>query len=104
MVGIKDVARAAGVSVGTVSNVINRPESVSADVRARVSAVIAQLGYVRSESARQLRAGRSRMVAMLVLDMANPFFVEIARGAEAVARDAGFGVMMCNTGQSPEAE
>ncbi len=104
MVGIKDVAREAGVSVGTVSNVINRPDVVSTDIRVRVIAAIQHLGYVRSESARQLRAGRSRMMAMLVLDMANPFFVEIARGADRVARDAGFGVMMCNSSQDPEAE
>jgi LacI family transcriptional regulator len=104
MISIKDVARDAGVSVGTVSNVINRPDTVSVDVRARVTAVIQHLGYVRSESARQLRAGRSRMMAMLVLDMANPFFVEIARGAERVARDAGFAVMLCNSGQDPEVE
>ena len=104
MISIKDVARAAGVSVGTVSNVINRPDSVSVDARTRVTAVIQQLGYVRSESARQLRAGRSRMMAMLVLDMANPFFVEIARGAERVAREAGLGVMMCNSDQDTEAE
>src|SRR5215475_8595861 len=81
-----------------------RPSVVSPHVRARVTAVIQQLGYVRSESARQLRAGRSRMMALLVLDMANPFFVEIARGAEKVARDAGFGVMLCNSNQDPEAE
>src|SRR5438477_810233 len=104
MISIKDVARQAGVSVGTVSNVINRPEVVSSHVRARVLAVIEELGYVRSESARQLRGGRSRIMAMLVLDMANPFFVDIARGAERVARAEGLGVMLCNTGQDPDQE
>jgi LacI family transcriptional regulator len=104
MVSIKDVARHAGVSVGTVSNVINRPGAVSADIRARVTAVIGELGYVRSESARQLRAGHSRIMALLVLDMANPFFVDIARGAEQVARGAGLGVMLCNSSQSPSEE
>lgn len=102
--GIKDVARQAGVSVGTVSNVINRPEAVLPDTRARVLAAIEELGYVRSESARQLRAGRSRIMALLVLDMGNPFFVDIARGAERAARDAGLGVMVCNSGQSAEEE
>ncbi|SCK44926.1 LacI family DNA-binding transcriptional regulator, partial [Streptomyces sp. WMMB 322] len=52
-VDIKDVARAADVSVGTVSNVINRPDAVSESTRARVLSAIQQLGYVRSESARQ---------------------------------------------------
>ncbi|MFI9627768.1 LacI family DNA-binding transcriptional regulator [Streptomyces sp. NPDC052042] len=102
--GIKDVARRAGVSVGTVSNVINRPEAVSPETRARVLATIEDLGYVRSESARQLRAGRSRLVALLVLDMGNPFFVDVARGAERAARDAGLGVMVCNSDQSPAEE
>jgi LacI family transcriptional regulator len=104
MIGIKDVARRAGVSVGTVSNVINRPALVSTDIRARVTAAIQELGYVRSESARHLRAGRSRIMALLVLDMANPFFVDIARGAEQVARSAGLGVMLCNSGQDPSQE
>lgn len=104
MVGIKDVARQAGVSVGTVSNVINRPDLVSEQTRVRVQAAIELLGFVRSESARQLRAGRSRMVAMLVLDMANPFFVQLARGAEREARAAGLGVMLCDSAQDPVVE
>ncbi|MFE7929750.1 LacI family DNA-binding transcriptional regulator [Streptomyces sp. NPDC057456] len=99
-VGIKDVARAAGVSVGTVSNVINRPDTVAAETRARVLSAIDRLGYVRSESARQLRAGRSRIMGLLVLDMGNPFFVDVARGAERAARDAGLGVMVCNSAES----
>ncbi|MFI0238700.1 LacI family DNA-binding transcriptional regulator [Streptomyces sp. NPDC016845] len=103
-VGIKDVARVAGVSVGTVSNVINRPKTVADDTRARVLAAIDRLGYVRSESARQLRAGRSRIMGLLVLDMGNPFFVDVARGAERAARDAGLGVMVCNSAQSASEE
>ncbi|MFF0484918.1 LacI family DNA-binding transcriptional regulator [Streptomyces sp. NPDC004435] len=103
-VGIKDVAREAGVSVGTVSNVLNQPERVSERTRRHVEQVIGQLGYVRSESARQLRAGHSRIVALLVLDMANPFFVEVARGAERQAREAGLGVMLCNSAQNPREE
>jgi len=104
MVGIKDVARQAGVSVGTVSNVINRPEMVAEATRDRVQAAIERLGYVRSESARQLRAGRSRIISLLVLDMANPFFVDVASGAERAARDAGLGVMVCNSAQSADEE
>ncbi|NUK09652.1 LacI family DNA-binding transcriptional regulator [Streptomyces lunaelactis] len=104
LVGIKDVAREAGVSVGTVSNVINRPESVAEATRSRVLSTIDRLGYVRSESARQLRAGHSRIIALLVLDMANPFFVDVASGAERVAREAGLGVMLCNSAQSSDEE
>ena len=104
MVSIKDVARQAGVSVGTVSNVINRPDLVSAHTQARVRSAIDRLGYVRSESARQLRAGRSRIMALLVLDMGNPFFVEVARGAERAARAAHLGVMVCNSAESVSEE
>ena len=103
-VGIKDVARAAGVSVGTVSNVLNRPDMVSEETRDQVESVIRRLGYVRSESARQLRAGRSRLMALLVLDMGNPFFVEVARGAERTGRRAGLGVMVCNSDQDAREE
>lgn len=103
-VGIKEVARRAGVSVGTVSNVINRPHMVAAETRERVQAAIDALGYVRSESARQLRAGQSRIIALLVLDMSNPFFVDVAVGAERVARAANLGVMVCNSAQSSTEE
>jgi LacI family transcriptional regulator len=103
-VGIKDVAREAGVSVGTVSNVINRPDAVARATRERVQEVVRRLGYVRSESARQLRVGASRIVGLLVLDMGNPFFVDVARGAERAARAAGLGVMVCNSGNSPDEE
>ncbi|MFE1500118.1 LacI family DNA-binding transcriptional regulator, partial [Streptomyces albidoflavus] len=104
MVGIKEVARQAGVSVGTVSNVLNRPERVSGDVLARVHAAIDLLGYVRSESARQLRAGRSRMLGLLVMDTGNPFFAALAQGTERVAAEAGLGVMVCNSAESASAE
>ncbi|MYS22400.1 MULTISPECIES: LacI family DNA-binding transcriptional regulator [unclassified Streptomyces] len=104
MVGIKEVARQAGVSVGTVSNVINRPEMVAEETRARVQSVITRLGYVRSESARQLRAGASRIMALLVLDMGNPFFVAVASGAERAARQTGLVVMVCNSAQSVREE
>ncbi|MEV7091156.1 LacI family DNA-binding transcriptional regulator [Streptomyces sp. NPDC093085] len=103
-VGIKDVAGAAGVSVGTVSNVINRPDSVTEETRRRVRSAIERLGYVRTESARRLRGGRSRILAMLVLDMANPFFVAVASGAERAARAAGLGVMLCDSAGSPAEE
>ncbi|OIV36876.1 LacI family transcriptional regulator [Mangrovactinospora gilvigrisea] len=104
MVSIKDVARRAGVSIGTVSNVVNRPSLVSESTRERVRAAIRELGYVRSETARQLRAGQSRVIALLVLDMTNPFFVDVAHGAEREAREQGLGVMFCNSDQDPEEE
>ncbi|MFE0021340.1 LacI family DNA-binding transcriptional regulator [Amycolatopsis sp. NPDC059021] len=104
MVGIKDVAKRAGVSIGTVSNVVNRPEVVSAATRNRVLSVIEELGYVRDESARQLRAGRSRIMALVVLDLGNPFFVDVARGAEEAAHAQGLNIITCNSGQRTELE
>lgn len=104
MVGIKDVARRAGVSIGTVSNVVNRPDVVSEATRAKVLAVIDELGYVRDESARQLRAGRSRVLGLLVLDLGNPFFVDVARGAEEAARAAGLNVVTCTSSQQIDTE
>ncbi|WP_020667372.1 LacI family DNA-binding transcriptional regulator [Amycolatopsis nigrescens] len=104
MVGIKDVARRAGVSIGTVSNVVNRPHVVSAATRTRVLSVIEELGYVRDESARQLRAGHSRIMALLVLDLGNPFFVDVAHGAEEAAHGEGLNVITCNSRQRVDTE
>ncbi|MGW4967606.1 LacI family DNA-binding transcriptional regulator, partial [Nonomuraea sp. NPDC004186] len=82
MSSIKEVARLAGVSVGTVSNVLNRPDMVAPDTRLRVRAAIARLGYVRNGSARQLRAGHSRTIGVVALDLANPFFIDVLRGVD----------------------
>jgi LacI family transcriptional regulator len=95
--GIKEVAAFARVSVGTVSNVINRPHLVRAATRARVEAAIHTLGFVRNDSARQLRAGSSRVVAYVFLDASNPFFTDVARGAEDASRENGLALMMCSS-------
>ena len=79
---ITDVAKRAGVSVGTVSNVLNRPDQVSDTTRDRVLVAIEELQFVRNASARQLRAGTIQTVGAIVLDIANPFFTEVARGVE----------------------
>src|ERR1700734_1319913 len=96
-VSIREVAARAGVSVATVSNVINRPEIVAQKTRDRVQAAITELGFVRNESARQLRAGRSRTMGLVVLDVANPFFTDLARGVEDEANKAGLAVILCNS-------
>ncbi|MFB9376523.1 LacI family DNA-binding transcriptional regulator [Kineococcus gynurae] len=103
-VGIKDVAREAGVSVGTVSNVLNRPDKVTPAVREQVEATIRRLGYVRNESARQLRAGSSRTIALVVLDVANPFFADVISGAEEAAEDVGALVVVANSAGDPGRE
>ena len=103
-VSIKEVAQRAGVSLGTVSNVLNRPDMVAEGTRTRVLDAIAALGYVRNDSARQLRAGRSRTIAIVVLDVANPFFTDVVRGAEQVVEEAGSMLVVCNSGESPARE
>lgn len=101
-VGVKDVAVAAGVSVGTVSNVLNRPELVSPRTAERVQRVIDELGFVRNDAARQLRAGRSRSIGLVVPDIGNPFFAEVARGAEDRAAEAGMTVLLGNSDESDQ--
>jgi LacI family transcriptional regulator len=96
-VSIREVAALAGVSVGTVSNVLNRPDVVAESTRGRVQAAIKSLGFIRNESARQLRAGRSRTIGLVVLDVANPFFTDVARGVEDEASEAGLAVILCNS-------
>jgi LacI family transcriptional regulator len=99
---MKDVAAHARVSLGTVSNVLNRPELVSERTRKRVLAAIAELGFVRNESARQLRGGGSRTLAYVVLDAANPFFTDVARGVQDAADAAGLALFLCNSGEDQE--
>lgn len=96
-VSVREVAELAGVSIGTVSNVINRPDIVAAATASRVHAAISQLGYVRNDSARQLRAGRSSLVGLVVPDTGNPFFTELARGAEDAALAHGLAVLVGNS-------
>jgi LacI family transcriptional regulator len=101
---IKDVAERAGVSAGTVSNVLNRPETVAPATRQRVETAIAELGFVPHEAARALSAGRSRAVGLVVPDVTNPFFADLARGVEEVADRHDVIVILYNTGSSPERE
>jgi LacI family transcriptional regulator len=101
---VKDVAAAAGVSLGTVSNVMNRPEVVSPTTRERVERAMAELGFVRNESARQLRAGTSRTLAYVMLDGSNPFFHDVAQGIELAAEDADLSLFICNSNSRPDRE
>ncbi len=98
-VSIRDVARRAAVSVGTVSNVLNRPELVSAGRRESVRRAITELGFVPNESARHLRRGHGRTIGLVVLDVANPFFTDVAHGVEDAANAAGLVVILCNSNE-----
>lgn len=100
MHNMHEVARRAGVSLGTVSNVLNHPELVSVETRLRVERTIEDLGFVRNGSARQLRVGSTQSIGLMVLDVSNPFFTEVARGAEAAASERGYIVILCNSDNS----
>jgi LacI family transcriptional regulator len=96
-VTIKDVARRSGVSPMTVSRVINQSQRVSPVTRSRVEQAISELGYVPSRLARGLSRQKTGTIALIVPDVANPFFTLIVRGAEDVARRAGYRVLLCDT-------
>jgi len=103
MTTIYDVARKAGVAPITVSRVINQTGYISADKRQRVEAAVAELGYVPNRLASSLRSRRTHTLALVLSDITNPFFTNLARGVEDTASDAGFTVIFCNTDES-EAE
>ncbi|MCR2816603.1 LacI family DNA-binding transcriptional regulator [Microbacterium jiangjiandongii] len=103
-VGIRDVAARAGLSVATVSNALNRPELVSQRAARRVQQAIDELGYVPNVAARQLRAGRSDVIGMAVINITNPFFSESVLGAEEVTEQAGYSVIVGNSFDSRDRE
>ena len=103
-VSLRDVAKAAQVSVGTVSNVLNRPEVVAPMTLARVQEIIKDLGFVPNGFARHLRSGHSRTLGLIVPDVANPFFTEVARGVEDAASKRDYAVFLCNSDESATKE
>jgi LacI family transcriptional regulator len=103
-VSLRDVAKAAKVSVGTVSNVLNRPEVVAPETLARVQGTIKDLGFVPNGFARHLRSGHSRTLGLIVPDVANPFFTEVARGVEDAASKRDYAVFLCNSDESASKE
>lgn len=99
-VSLRDVAKAAKVSVGTVSNVLNKPEIVAPATLSRVQTTIKELGFVPNGFARQLRSGTSRTLGLVVPDVSNPFFTEVARGVEDAASKRDYAVFLCNSDES----
>lgn len=103
-VGRADVAKHAGVSHGTVSHVLNHPERVRPETRARVEASIAELGFIRDEAARRLRAGYSMTIGLMLLDAYNPSFMEIARGVEDFMAGKQWTILMSNSARDTARE
>ena len=104
MAQVRDVAERAGVSPATVSNALNHPQRVSERTRAKVHAAIEELGYVRNDAARQLRAGFNPAVGMIVLDAANPYFTDLAGGAEHYLAELGRPLLLGNSSQQSDRE
>ncbi|WP_432542207.1 LacI family DNA-binding transcriptional regulator [Kineococcus sp. SYSU DK002] len=97
---MRDVAEHAGVSISTVSRVVNAEKYVDAGTREKVEAAVAALGFLRNESARTLRPGqRTATIALVVEDLTNPFSAELAHGVELVAAAAGYVVLLLSTGR-----
>lgn len=101
---IYDVARAAGVAPSTVSRAFSRPGRVRAETAEHVRRVAAELGYRTSPMARAQSSGQTRMIALAVADVTNPFHFGIIRGAEAAAADAGYTMVMADSQESARRE
>jgi LacI family transcriptional regulator len=102
MTSIKDVASRAGVSVATVSRVLNDHPSVRQDTRERVLAAVAELGYRPNAVARSLRTDQTNTLGLVISDVLNPFFTELARSVEDEARALGYSVIIGNADEQPE--
>lgn len=96
-VTMRTIAERAGVSIGTVSHVLNSTAIVRPHLRQKVEQAIEELGYQRSELARGLRRRSTAMIGMIIPDIGNPFFPEIVSGAEDVAFQSGFRLVLCNS-------
>ncbi len=106
MANIRDVAEKAGVSVSTVSHVINETRFVSEETRGRVVSTMEALNYQPNRLARSLRRKdkRTNTLGLLIPDSMNPFFAEVLRGVEDASFEANYNVFLCNSDNSPEKE
>jgi len=106
MTTIKDVAQRAGVSVATVSHVMNNSRAVSVEARDKVQAAIVALKYRRDGIARSLRVSHTGTIALMISDITNPFFAEMVRGIEDCVHTRGktFNILLCNTEENDERE
>jgi LacI family transcriptional regulator len=103
-VRLRDVAARAGVSVGSASRVINGYPNVRPELRERVEAAITELGYRRNLLAQGLRTRRTQLVSLIVPDITNPFFAELAKELELACSAAGYQLMLSNSMESPDIE
>ena len=100
--GIREIAKKAGVSVATVSRTVNRVRRVSPEIAARAWSAIEEVGYIPNTQARALVSGRSRLLGLIVSDITNPFFPELVRGFEQFAVRSGYEVLLASTNYNPD--
>jgi LacI family transcriptional regulator len=101
---LRDVALEAGVSIKTVSRVVNRERQVSPETAARVAEVLSRLGYRPNELARSLKDRRSRTIGLMIADISNPFYAGCAKAVEEVARSHGYAVFLCASAEDVNIE
>src|SRR5215467_9874066 len=94
---MREVARRSGVSLATVSRVLNNTQYISEKTRARVMKAVHEFNYFKNVHARRLATGRSDLFGLVISEIANPYFPEIIRGFQATAWNRGFDVLLCNT-------
>ncbi len=104
MTTIRDVAKKAGVSVATVSRFLNGSGYVSADSAKAVTSAVEELKYELNPVARSLNTKQSNLIGLILPDITNPFFPELARAVEDVALTYGYTVVLCNSDEDPEKE
>ena len=101
---LADVALKAGVSMMTVSRAINNKGKINPETRERILAIAAEIGYRPNYLARSLATNRSATIGLVVPDISNPFFSEIAKGVEDAAHEEGYNVFLCNFDEDPKRE
>lgn len=104
MVTIKDIAKKANLSPSTVSRALNDNPVINEETRERVKKIAEEMGYERNELARGLVKGGIGAIGLIIPDITNPFFAEVARGVEDAANKRGYGVILCNTDEDPNKE
>ncbi|MFD2797621.1 LacI family DNA-binding transcriptional regulator [Promicromonospora vindobonensis] len=104
MVTVHDVARAAGVSISTVSRALASPERVAAETRDRVTRIATELGYRPNHAASGLRMGRTHAVGLLVPDLENPYFATVTKAVQARARAEGYEVFVADSDEDADVE
>lgn len=104
MANIQEVAKQAGVSVATVSRVLNGQNTVSSKTKLKVEEAIKKLNYEPSLLGRNLRTSESRLLLILIPSISNPFYLDIIKGIESVAISQNYNILLCETDSIPEKE